>query len=89
MRFKGAVIYLKPNRSQWADFSLLLVTLVWGSTFVIVKWAIEWGLSVLWLRLANSRPAIYDRFQRRFYHRTLRRLCPGFSHHNDTETSKP
>jgi len=35
------VIYLKPNRSQWADFSLLLVTLVWGSTFVIVKWAIK------------------------------------------------
>jgi len=32
---------LKPSRSQWADFSLLLVTLVWGSTFVIVKWAIE------------------------------------------------
>jgi len=31
---------LKPNQSQWADFSLLLVTLVWGSTFVIVKWAI-------------------------------------------------
>ena len=25
----------------WADFSLLLVALVWGSTFVIVKWAIE------------------------------------------------
>jgi len=31
---------LKPTRSQWADFSLLLVTLVWGSTFVIVKLAI-------------------------------------------------
>ena len=31
---------MKPNQSQWADFSLLLVTLVWGSTFVIVKWAI-------------------------------------------------
>ena len=31
---------MKPNRSHWADFSLLLVTLVWGSTFVIVKWAI-------------------------------------------------
>jgi len=28
---------LKPTRSQWADLSLLLVTLVWGSTFVIVK----------------------------------------------------
>ena len=24
----------------WADFSLLLVTLVWGATFVVVKWAI-------------------------------------------------
>jgi len=35
------VIYLKLNRSQGADFSLLLVTLVWGSTFVIVKLAIE------------------------------------------------
>lgn len=32
---------LKLNRSHWADFSLLLVALVWGSTFVIVKWAIE------------------------------------------------
>ncbi len=32
---------MKPNRSQWADFSLLLITFVWGSTFVIVKWAIE------------------------------------------------
>lgn len=32
---------LKLNKSQWADFLLLLVTLVWGSTFVIVKWAIE------------------------------------------------
>jgi len=32
---------LKSNRSHWADFSLLLVALVWGSTFVIVKWAIE------------------------------------------------
>lgn len=31
---------MKLNKSQWADFSLLLVTLVWGSTFVIVKWAI-------------------------------------------------
>ncbi|TGE31946.1 DMT family transporter [Desulfosporosinus sp. Sb-LF] len=29
------------NKSKWADLSLLLVTLVWGSTFVIVKWAIE------------------------------------------------
>ena len=29
------------TKSQWADFSLLLVALVWGSTFVIVKWAIE------------------------------------------------
>ena len=28
---------MKPTRSQWADLSLLLVTLVWGSTFVIVK----------------------------------------------------
>jgi drug/metabolite transporter (DMT)-like permease len=35
------VIYLKPNHSQWADFSLLLVTLVWGTTFVIVKLAVE------------------------------------------------
>ena len=35
------VIDLKLNRSQWADFSLLLVALVWGSTFVIVKLAIE------------------------------------------------
>ncbi len=32
---------MKLNKSQWADFLLLLVTLVWGSTFVIVKWAIE------------------------------------------------
>lgn len=24
----------------WADFSLLMVTLVWGATFVVVKWAI-------------------------------------------------
>ncbi|GAB6155655.1 DMT family transporter [Desulfosporosinus burensis] len=32
---------MKLSKSQWADFSLLLVTLVWGSTFVIVKWAIE------------------------------------------------
>lgn len=32
---------MKLNRSQWADFSLLLVALVWGSTFVIVKLAIE------------------------------------------------
>jgi len=24
----------------WADLSLLLVTLVWGSTFIVVKWAI-------------------------------------------------
>jgi len=31
---------VKPTRGQWADFSLLLVTLVWGSTFVIVKLAI-------------------------------------------------
>ena len=31
---------MKPNQSHWADFSLLLVTLVWGSTFVIVKWAV-------------------------------------------------
>jgi len=31
---------LKPNKSQLADLSLLLVALVWGSTFVIVKWAI-------------------------------------------------
>ena len=29
------------KRSQWADFSLLLVTFVWGSTFVIVQLAIE------------------------------------------------
>lgn len=34
-------MYLKLKRSQWADFSLLLVTLVWGSTFVIVQLAIE------------------------------------------------
>lgn len=32
---------MKLNRSHWADFSLLLVALVWGSTFIIVKWAIE------------------------------------------------
>jgi len=32
---------LKLKRSQWADFSLLLVTFVWGSTFVIVQLAIE------------------------------------------------
>ncbi|MHB8073176.1 DMT family transporter [Desulfosporosinus fructosivorans] len=32
---------MKLSRSQWADFSLLLVALVWGSTFVIVKLAIE------------------------------------------------
>lgn len=32
---------MKLSRSQWADFSLLMVTLVWGSTFVIVKLAIE------------------------------------------------
>ncbi|WP_034142144.1 DMT family transporter [Desulfosporosinus sp. BICA1-9] len=32
---------MKLSKSQWADFSLLMVTLVWGSTFVIVKWAIE------------------------------------------------
>lgn len=32
---------MKLNKSHWADLSLLLVTLVWGSTFVIVKWAIE------------------------------------------------
>lgn len=31
---------MKTIRSHWADLSLLLVTLVWGSTFVIVKWAI-------------------------------------------------
>jgi len=31
---------LRLNRSRWADLLLLLVTLVWGSTFVIVKWAI-------------------------------------------------
>ncbi|MDQ7093858.1 DMT family transporter [Desulfosporosinus sp. PR] len=31
---------MKLSRTQWADFSLLLVTLIWGSTFVIVKWAI-------------------------------------------------
>lgn len=35
------MIYLRLNRSQWADFSLLLVAFVWGSTFVVVKWAIE------------------------------------------------
>ena len=32
---------MNQNKSLWADFSLLLVTLVWGSTFVVVKWAIE------------------------------------------------
>jgi len=32
---------LKLNKSRGADLSLLLVTFVWGSTFVIVKWAIE------------------------------------------------
>ncbi|MBC2721323.1 DMT family transporter [Desulfosporosinus sp.] len=32
---------MKLNRSHWADLSLLLVAFVWGSTFVIVKWAIE------------------------------------------------
>ncbi|AET70619.1 EamA-like transporter family [Desulfosporosinus orientis DSM 765] len=31
---------MKLNKSHWADLSLLLVTFVWGSTFVIVKWAI-------------------------------------------------
>ena len=31
---------MKISKSHWADLSLLLVTLVWGSTFVIVKWAI-------------------------------------------------
>lgn len=31
---------MKPNKSLWADLSLLMVALVWGSTFVIVKWAI-------------------------------------------------
>lgn len=28
------------KKSQWADFSLLMVAFVWGVTFVIVKWAI-------------------------------------------------
>ncbi len=32
---------MKLSRSQWADFSLLLVTAVWGSTFVIVQIAID------------------------------------------------
>lgn len=32
---------MKLSKNQWADFSLLLITLVWGSTFVIVKWAIK------------------------------------------------
>lgn len=32
---------MKLNRSQWADFSLLWVTVVWGATFVIVKLAIQ------------------------------------------------
>lgn len=32
---------MRLNRSQWADFSLLMVAFVWGSTFVVVKWAIE------------------------------------------------
>ncbi|MDR3599979.1 MAG: DMT family transporter [Desulfosporosinus sp.] len=31
---------MKLIKSQWADLSLLLIALVWGSTFVIVKWAI-------------------------------------------------
>lgn len=31
---------MKANKSLWADFTLLLVAIVWGSTFVIVKWAI-------------------------------------------------
>lgn len=32
---------MKINKSQWADFSLLMVAFVWGVTFVVVKWAIE------------------------------------------------
>lgn len=32
---------MNQSKRLWADFSLLLVTLVWGSTFVVVKWAIE------------------------------------------------
>lgn len=32
---------MKLNRSRRADLSLLLVTLIWGSTFIIVKLAIE------------------------------------------------
>lgn len=32
---------MKLSKRHWADLSLLLVTCVWGSTFVIVKWAIE------------------------------------------------
>lgn len=32
---------MKLNKRHWADLSLLSVTFVWGSTFVIVKWAIE------------------------------------------------
>jgi Permeases of the drug/metabolite transporter (DMT) superfamily len=32
---------MNPTKRLWADFSLLLVTLVWGSTFVVVKWAIR------------------------------------------------
>ncbi|WP_298199608.1 DMT family transporter [Desulfosporosinus sp.] len=32
---------MKLSKTHGADLSLLLVTFVWGSTFVIVKWAIE------------------------------------------------
>lgn len=41
MKKKKEVIELKLSKRHWADLSLLLVTFVWGSTFVIVKWAIE------------------------------------------------
>nr|WP_041276693.1 DMT family transporter [Desulfosporosinus acidiphilus] len=31
---------MKITRAQGADFSLLLITFIWGFTFVVVKWAI-------------------------------------------------
>lgn len=34
------VLFMQRVSRLWADFSLLLVTLVWGATFVVVKWAI-------------------------------------------------
>lgn len=32
---------MQQSKRLWADFSLLLVTVVWGFTFVVVKWAIQ------------------------------------------------